>query len=217
MRKMSLSSAAAVLCSALGAHAQEGAAGRPRFFDRPIDFWGRGKTLETPREEPDDWAVAIRMPDGRIAVQALPAPLVAVLEDPSPEKVRAYFEWRLRRAVKILRAAEAIRAWRREPERGAVPGRLRITYFHRTGCPPCRAQSAILDAWLRARPEVEVRVLEFGERPEVWRAHGVRGTPSLLVEDPATGRSVFLEGLSTRERLEGALLEVGGRREEERP
>ena len=216
MRRMTLW-AAIVLFSAAGAYAQEESSARPRFFDRPIDLWGRGKTLEKPREEPEDWTVAIRMPDGRIASQALPAPLVAVLEDPSPEKVRAYFEWRLRRAVKILRAAEAIRAWRRGPGREAAPERLTLTYFHRKGCPPCRAQSAILDAWLRDRPEVELRVLEFGERPEVWRAHGVRGTPSLLVEDAATGRSILLEGLSTRDRLERAILELGEQREEERP
>jgi hypothetical protein len=68
-------------------------------------------------------------------------------------------------------------------------------------------EDAILTAWLEGRPEVKLRTVEFGEEPGLWTRHAVRGTPSLLVEDGKTGRSVLLEGLAREDRLEAALRE----------
>ena len=68
-----------------------------------------------------EWAQVVRQQDGSYAYHDLPRPLVDVLEDPSPEKIRAYFEWKLRRAEKILRAAEAMKEYRRSV--GPPPGK----------------------------------------------------------------------------------------------
>ncbi|HEV3029370.1 MAG TPA: hypothetical protein VG457_17455, partial [Planctomycetota bacterium] len=80
-----------------------------RFFDRPIDYWQQGLILEnrpfdaaqavpppppdpTSKQGPSEWSRRAQRPDGTFATEELPRPLVQVLEDPSPENVRAYFE-----------------------------------------------------------------------------------------------------------------------------
>jgi hypothetical protein len=100
-----------------------------RFFDRPIDYWRRGllypeeaaadgkeprepDRTPPPRKAQSDWGQVVRLPDGTLGYQDLPAPLVAVLDDPTPEKIRAYFDWRIRRTQKVLRAAELMKAFR---------------------------------------------------------------------------------------------------------
>ena len=104
---------------------QEAPSGHRRFFDRPVDYWQKGLSQPAPKEsesavgsaeQPNipawsaggDWSQVVRQPDGSTAVRELPRPLAQVLEDPSPDKIRAYFEWRWSRMEKILRAAEAM-------------------------------------------------------------------------------------------------------------
>lgn len=204
---------------------------RPRFFERPVDLWGKGRSYaagpEHPGAEPgrsrrpSDWGQVVRQADGSYAYRELPASLVRVLEDPSQANVEAYLAWKLGRARKILAAAEKIRSYRpaqpapdglaapaipvegstlrelAEIPRGGVPSaKLELVYFHKKGCPPCGKQNEILAAWLRGRPGLRFRVVEFGEEPDLWREHRVRGTPSLLFREPSSGRSVLLSGLS---------------------
>lgn len=240
-----------------------------RFFERPIDFWGKGLPLEPPGEsdptgpeitgpggtsgrEPrsHDWVQFVQLPGGQMALYELPRPLVRVLEDPSESNIRAYLEWRKVRTDKILRAAERIRRYQEERSRGpekapeetgpgtkpsprgdtdgasadsplvpvpkaprdgapaAVappPHRFSIIYFRRSGCRWCDRQDEVLAEWMRAHPEARLEVVEHGTRPGIWIAYGVRGTPTLLMEDPKTGRTRLLEGFRERQDLEGAL------------
>jgi hypothetical protein len=100
-----------------------------RFFDRPIDFWGRGLGYEEeansdprPARAPEDrgsrktppseWGQVVRLPDGTLTYRELPRPLVRVLEDPTPGNIRAYLDWRIGRTQKILRAAEIMKEYR---------------------------------------------------------------------------------------------------------
>jgi hypothetical protein len=238
------------------AHAQEngppskGDAPAPvhRFFTRPVDYWQQGLTFESDKKPPakesgpdasrsarpagaSDWSQAVRQPDGTLAYRELPRPLVEVLEDPNPEKIRAYFEWKLARTGKILRAAQAIKEYRSAdpppdapgtdvdnllksspPAEPSSPSRtlggpktpFTVTYFHRGGCPHCDHQDELLRGWLKDKPEGKLEVVEFGAKPELWRRYGVRGTPSLVIEDQASLRHVFLEGLA-----KDALLDQG--------
>lgn len=241
----------------LAAQKENSTEGAPRFFRTPIDYWqrgirygegasGEGKTIQQPRDEralprpPSDWAEVVTLPDGSQAVHELPKPLVTVLEDPSPDNIRAYFQWRLTRADKILRALERMKAFRSSeagsgsgeegsafwstpeikaaeglplsastgrpvPSGETPPGPFTVQYFHKQGCPHCDRQDAILAEWLKANPSGTLEVVEFGSHPELWRAFGVRGTPSLAL----LGRkAVFLEGVSNRESLDRALAEV---------
>jgi hypothetical protein len=233
-----------------------------RFFDRPIDYWGRGLEFEekaTPdprlRKAPEDrrgepapdfeWGRGIPLSDGMLPFHELPRPLVRVLEDPTPGNIRAYFEWRIGRIRKILRAAELMKEYRasvldgsgkapgetdrREhprgpapagpkdggegapsppPEAPEAPGKpapFKVTYFHRTNCPHCETQDALLARWLAGKPEGTLDVVEFGMEPGLWKAHRIRGTPSLLLEDGGTRRTVVLEGVSRADDLERAL------------
>lgn len=110
---------------------REPASPSPRFFDRPVDYWQRGLSYEPPAPVKaqdgrgdtgrssraagrNDWGQVVRQQDGSFAYYELPKPLVDVLEDPSPDKIRAYFEWKLGRTQKILRAAEAMKQYRAE-------------------------------------------------------------------------------------------------------
>src|SRR5579863_5502515 len=94
-----------------------------RFFDRPVDYWGRGLGYDdaarsesghetSPEEKPgkkatvSEWGQVVKLPDGTLSYHELPGPLVQVLEHPTPENIRAYFQWRMERAGKVLRAAE---------------------------------------------------------------------------------------------------------------
>ncbi len=180
-----------------------------------------------------EWGQVVRLPDGNFAYRELPAPLVRVLEDPTHENVEAYLAWKLGRTRKILAAAEKIRSYRParppadEPATQKVPDRgtevaikpaepfeegpkpkLEVVYFHKKGCPPCGKQDEVLGAWLRSRPGIRFRVIEFGQEPELWREQRIRGTPSLLFREPLSGRSVVLSGLSDRAAVEGAAAEV---------
>jgi hypothetical protein len=127
--------------------AQEKPAGEPhdgpppvrRFFDRPIDYWQHGLIyLDDPKQPspssgstaqpggtskpaPSDWGQLVKQPDGTMAYHELPRPLVEVLEDPTPEKIRAYFEWKLARTQKILRAAEAMMEYKASLPEGPGP------------------------------------------------------------------------------------------------
>lgn len=230
----------------------------PRFFDRPIDYWQRGiaysdgKTADQgrdsrPNQKSDpstassDWGQAIRLPDGTVAYQDLPKLLVRVLEEPTPDNIRTYFEWRMTRAQKILRAAELMKEYRsssgpktpivaegarsipdlREPLEVIAPQEPRtaaalpaapdakrgfvVTYFNKQGCPHCDTQDRILAEWLKENPEGRLDTVEFGTRPELWKAYRVRGTPSLVVEDSQSKKAIFLEGLSRSDSLNAAL------------
>jgi hypothetical protein len=100
----------------------------PRFFERPIDYWQRGIVYErpggdernertpgprTPGSAPtSDWGQMVKGPDGSLTFHELPKPLVQVLENPSPENIRAYFQWRMSRAQKVLRAAELMKEYK---------------------------------------------------------------------------------------------------------
>jgi hypothetical protein len=100
-----------------------------RFFDRPIDYWGRGLEFEddskgsekteksseakrVPKRPPSEWGQVVKLPDGTFSVHELPRPLVDVLENPSPENIRAYFAFRMDKTQKILRAAELMEEYR---------------------------------------------------------------------------------------------------------
>jgi hypothetical protein len=227
---------------------------RSRFFDRPIDFWRQGLILDVGLSEsardgqprapgslspaaPSDWGQRVKQADGSFAVQELPRPLVQVLEDPSPENVRAYLEWKLDRTRKVLRAAEALKKFRDPgslpgesalpPARGSEASRgsdaenpptsgpkeagsrppFTLLYFHRRGCVHCEEEDRVLQDWLAHKPDGTLLTVEFGEKPELWRQFRIRGTPSLVLQSASTRRSIFLEGLVQAAELDRALTE----------
>lgn len=107
-----------------------------RFFERPIDYWQHGLSYEDekkpatsptakpstlPKQNPSDWGQLVKQSDGTMAYHELPRQLIEVLEDPSPEKIRAYFEWKLARTQKILRAAEAMKEYKASQSGGPAP------------------------------------------------------------------------------------------------
>jgi hypothetical protein len=216
-----------------------------RFFDRPVDLWRSGlefrSASENAREKGkgtppagEDWGQMVRLPDGQMAYRELPKPLVKLLEDPSAENVRAYFDWRLERTRKILTAAERIKEYResqaprhapeaqavaevRAPEpnpRGegqdvssAAQSPSTVLYFHQASCPHCDRQDRVLAPWISDNAAVKLDVVEGGTRPELWRKYRIRGTPSLVFLPPGGGEQVLIEGFADRDRLDRALKE----------
>ena len=88
------------------------------------------------------------------------------------------------------------------PPAGSPAGDTAITYFRRPGCRWCDRQDAALADWLKARPGVTLDVVEHGTRPELWKEHQVRGTPTMLLKDTKTGRTRLLEGFTDKSALD---------------
>jgi transposase-like protein len=208
-----------------------------RLFDRPIDYWRTGATFEPPKvEHPTEtdpaapkiqvrenvWAQPIRMPDGSWTIYVPPRAVLDFLETPSKETAKAYLAWKTEQAEKLRRAflllAEAKgEAGGVEPSRGEKesvvreseqPGSLVITYFHQKACRHCGSQDEILSKWLTRHPKAKLDLVEGGERPELWKAYQVRGTPTLVLRDLEQGEEETLVGLSDEKRLDDALLRL---------
>ncbi len=64
---------------------------------------------------------------------------------------------------------------------------------------------------MKKHPEGKLEVLSGSAKPELWTAHQVKGTPTLVFEDKASGRSVVLVGLTTEGTLEDALSRLAAR------
>jgi hypothetical protein len=204
-----------------------------RFFQMTIDFWKSGPRTAGPRRpesaiEPlreSIWAEPVRQPDGRFSIYVPPKAVLDFLENPTPESLKGYLDWKRARAEKLRRALELLAEHQAQQEApspppappGVAPApsvrsetqdsapKVTLTYFHGKGCPHCATQDGTLARWLAAHPEASVRVLELGESPELWLKYRVRGTPSLLLRLPSMDAEVLLEGISDEARLDQAL------------
>jgi glutaredoxin len=170
------------------------------------------------------WAQPIRTPDGSWMIYAPPKPVLNFLESPSEETAKAYLSWKQEQTDKLKKAMTLL-ARVREPgaagpaplaEVPAVPGGnkslahdppFRITYFKKPSCPHCVSQDAVLAQWQKRRPGGTVDIVLPGDRPELWKAYGVRGTPTLVVEVGigSRDRKEILVGLQSEEALEAVL------------
>ncbi len=214
-----------------------------RYFTRPLDLWNAGLTYaQAPRPSGEAesipprvavresvWAQPIRTPDGNWMIYVPPRPILDFLESPSEETAKAYLSWKQEQADK-LRKAMTLLARVREP---GVPGPavdvpiepsgkkappldfpFRITYFKKPSCPHCVSQDAVLAEWQKRRPGGKLEIVLPDDRPELWKAYEVRGTPTLVVEVGSRDRKEVLVGLQSEEALEAVLarlaLEIDG-------
>ncbi len=135
----------------------EGEAG---FFRRgDVDFWGTRRRVEAPPSE-DLWTDS-----------AAPAPARRLLEEPSVENARAYVAWQRRRLERLRSAMAALEEAKEKPPTAAA-----ILYFSRPGCPWCVLQEKELDG---------LPVVRVQEGSPLWEEHGVRVTPTLVVNGRA--------------------------------
>jgi hypothetical protein len=96
-----------------------------RFFRMTIDFWKTGPRKETPaprselapeRARETIWAEPIRQPDGSYSLYVPPKPVLAFLENPTPESLKGYLDWKRARAEKLRRAMELLEDYRAKEE-----------------------------------------------------------------------------------------------------
>ncbi len=202
----------------------------------PIDYWGKGPPAAKPKAEilaPEVgpakiqvretvWAQPIRTPDGSWMLYVPPKPVLDFLEDPSEGTAKAYLAWKTEQAEKMVRAM-AILARVKEapptpaktekgpPEAGSEDapgtGSLTLVYFKKPSCPYCISQDQVLAQWLPKHPEIRSEPVLPGERPELWKAYGVRGTPTLVLRSEA-GKEEVLVGMTAEPQLEAALRRV---------
>ncbi len=100
------------------------------------------------------------------------------------------------------------------PPGGAVtrpggPAPFTVLYF-RSDSPECRSQDEVLHEWKVKHPEARVEEIPQGSRPDLWQAHSVTATPSLVFKDPTTGGQIRATGLQGADRLQEFLLQVRG-------
>lgn len=205
-----------------------------RYFTRPLDLWNAGlsydpapRTLGEAESLPPRvavresiWAQPIRTPDGNWMIYVPPKQVLNFLENPSEETAKAYLSWKQEQTDKLKKAMMLL-ARVREPG-AAVPAAdapaesvvkrvsppdfpFRITYFKRPSCPHCVSQDAILTEWQKRRPGGKVHIVLPEDSPELWKAYGVRGTPTLVVEVGSRDRKEILIGLQSEEALEAVL------------
>lgn len=206
-----------------------------RYFDRPIDYWrsgGSAKPAPKLEREPHSisgrvefrenvWAQPIKTPDGSWVVYVPPPAVLDFLESPTEESAKAYLTWKNQQAERLKQAMALLARVRgdsdsgkaEEPKEPTTPGpdpessrsSFVITYFHQEKCQHCVAQDAVLAQWLRKHPEGKLDLVERGDRPELWKEKQIRGTPTLILSDPASGKSDVLVGLRSLEALNEGL------------
>jgi len=116
---------------------------------------------------------------------------------------------KLGRAMELLgrlKAAESAAPAKERPkmESPAADGRLTLLYFKKPSCPHCISQDGVLAAWLPNHPDIQIDIVLPGERPELWKQYGIRGTPTMVVRSPE-GREEILVGLHSEAQLGTAL------------
>jgi glutaredoxin len=167
------------------------------------------------------WAQPIKTPDGSWAIYVPPPAILNFLEHPTEESAKAYLAWKKEQAEKMNLAIallarvreetgreksdETGEAAQREPKAEASSTPFQITYFHQKQCPHCTAEDAVLAEWLKKHPEAKIDLVERGNRPELWKEKEIRGTPTMILADPESGKSETLVGFRTLEALEVGL------------
>lgn len=206
-----------------------------RYFTKPVDFW---KTEAVRALKPSStassesaparmavrenvWAQPIRTPDGSWMIYVPPKQVLDFLETPTEETARAYLAWKAEQTAK-LREAMVLLAKMKTPTGEALerPGgkppikpapsdtSFRITYFKKPSCPHCVSQDGVLSEWLARRPQGKLDVVLPGDRPELWKAYQVRGTPTLILESPTQARKEILVGFHSEAALEESLAKL---------
>jgi glutaredoxin len=197
-----------------------------RYFGKPVDLWNAGLKLETPAPPPlsnpeaapgrvaireNVWAQPVRTPDGSWLIYTPPKQVLDFLESPSEETARAYLAWKAEQGEKLRKAMLLLAQVRAHEPPGAAaqpapPGLpFKVTYFKKPSCPHCVTQDAVLASWLPRRPSGSLEVLLPGDRPELWKAYQVRGTPTLVIQAVGQGREEVLVGLQPEAALEASL------------
>jgi hypothetical protein len=205
-----------------------------RYFSKPVDLWKTGRSLASTLQHLDSsdpaervavrenvWAQPIRTPDGNWMIYVPPKQVLDFLEAPSEANARAYLSWKaeqsqkLRHAMTLLaKVKDAIEAPHEASNEAAAAKPaprdfpFRITYFKKPSCPHCVSQDAVLSEWLARRASGKVEVVLPGDRPELWTAYKVRGTPTLLLEAGSQGRMELLVGLQSEAALEAKLAQL---------
>jgi hypothetical protein len=205
-----------------------------RYFSKPVDLWKTGRSLTSPPQHVDSsdtapervavrenvWAQPIRTPDGSWMIYVPPKQVLDFLEAPSEATARAYLSWKaeqsqkLRHAMTLLAqvkdAMEAPLEASNEASAKLAPQDFpfRITYFKKASCPHCVSQDAVLTEWLTRRSLGKVDVVLPGERPELWKAYQVGGTPTLILEAGSESRKEVLVGFQSEAALEMTLAKL---------
>jgi hypothetical protein len=205
-----------------------------RYFSKPVDLWKTGRSLAPTPQHVDSsdtapervavrdnvWAQPIRTPDGNWMIYVPPKQVLDFLEAPSEATARVYLSWKAEQSQKLRHAMTLLAKLKNATEApleasneaAAKPAPqdfpFRITYFKKPSCPHCVSQDAVLSEWLARRTSGKVDVVLPGERPELWKAYQVRGTPTLLLEAGSSGRKELLVGLQSEAALEANLAKL---------
>ncbi len=89
------------------------------------------------------------------------------------------------------------------------PAPFTVLYF-RSESAECRTQDGVLQEWKQKHPEARIEEVAQNSRPDLWQAHNVSSTPTLVLKDPATGGTVRMAGVQTVDRLQDTLDQVRG-------
>ena len=75
-----------------------------------VDYFRQNTSIHSSVEQASsfDWNEPMIGADGRVSQYTPPAPMLALLENPTPKNAKAYLGWQKQRVQKILKAQEMI-------------------------------------------------------------------------------------------------------------
>ena len=75
-----------------------------------VDYFHNKLQAQAPQEErePFDWREPSLTADGKASYYTPPAPMLNLLENPTPDNAKAYLDWQKQKVEKIMKAQEVI-------------------------------------------------------------------------------------------------------------
>ena len=90
-----------------------------------------------------------------------------------------------------------------------APSPFTLIYF-RSDSAECKNQDTILPEWKQKHPEGRIEEIPQNLRPDLWQAHSVTSTPTVVLKDPQTGGVIRGTGVQTVDRLQDLLDQIRG-------
>jgi hypothetical protein len=83
-------------------------------------------------------------------------------------------------------------------------------YYFRSESAECKTQDTLLPEWKQKHPEGRIEEIGQNLRPDLWQAHSVTSTPTVVLKDPSTGGQIRATGVQSVDRLQDLLDQIRG-------
>ena len=78
-----------------------------------------------------------------------------------------------------------------------------VFYFTHPRCSACISQNEVFREWLKDRKDIDLKIITYGQSPELWEKYGITATPTMVFG--TNGRNARLVGFKTAEQLNATI------------